>query len=138
MIRQTSIEAYQTIKENGLLSKRRMEVYEELYKNGPLTPKQISVSLKGHPNFGYWKRLSELREMGIVSEVGKVECPYTKQTVILWDVNDRLPEKIEKVKKQKTILVTKDQIHDALDKVFSEEQFSLTTVKELVSQFLGL
>jgi len=44
--RDTSIEAYRTIKANGLLSKRRLQVYEYLFNHGPATAKEIFVLVR--------------------------------------------------------------------------------------------
>ena len=40
-IRQTSIDCYNKIKAEGLLSKRRLEVYEILFHHGQLTANEI-------------------------------------------------------------------------------------------------
>lgn len=36
-VRQTSIDCFNQIKKEGLLSKRRLEVYEAIFKNAPCT-----------------------------------------------------------------------------------------------------
>lgn len=95
MIRQTSIEVYREIEASGILSHRRWEVYSALYKNGPLTRNEIApfVNIPGyHSNIS--ARLTELREMGIVMEVGEKLCSMTGNSIILWDVTDQLPRKL--------------------------------------------
>jgi len=89
-VRQTSAEAFRVITETGLLSKRRLQVYEHLYHNGPLTAKQLSLAL----HFSAWKRVSELRRMGCVRELGVVVCEYTGHKVLQWDVTDVIPERV--------------------------------------------
>lgn len=103
MTRKTSIEAYNKIKENGLLSKRRFQVYEYLYKNGPCIARQIHKDLAvfGTNVSGYMGRLSELRDAGVVAEVGKVVDKETGHKVLLWDVTKNLPVKLEKPKRIK-------------------------------------
>lgn len=101
MTRQTSIEAYNTIKENGLLSKRRWEVYQTLYEHGPLSQVETSFSLRGKLDWGINPRFSELKKMGLIIEVGKTIDPRTGQTVLLWDVTSNLPKKFEKPKRFK-------------------------------------
>lgn len=98
MARNTSITAYNTICDNKLLSLRRMEVYDYLFRNGPCTAKQVTNGLisPGQNSGGYTTRLSELKRMGVVDEVGETKCQETGQTVLLWDVNDRLPKKLDK------------------------------------------
>lgn len=106
MIRDTSIEAYKKIRENGLLSKRRFEVYDILFNNGPLTGSEVAIKFKktyGHfapSNTNIVTRLGELRDTGAVREVNKTMCSVTGMTVILWDVTSKLPIKLEKTKKQ--------------------------------------
>lgn len=106
MVRKTSIEAYNQIKNNGLLSERRMQVYDLLYKYGPLTALQVIdhfrrtlINFSSTGNLS--TRLSELRDMGVVEELGTTKCPIGGRNVILWDVTDRLPVKVEKKKKTK-------------------------------------
>jgi hypothetical protein len=90
-MRQTSVEAFNKIKETGLLSKRRWQVYEWLYYHGPATARQVSNAIAGA-----WKRVSELEQVGLVAETGKTKCSHTGQTVTLWDVTAALPVKPEK------------------------------------------
>ena len=114
MARETSIIAYNAIKDSGLLSKLKWRVYDYLYKFGPLTAKQINIRLGcATTNSGvYTTRLSELRRIGVVEEVGRIECEYSGQKVILWDVNKNLPIKHNKKTKTKT----KDKIIKELEK----------------------
>lgn len=99
MTRQTSIDAYQEILSNGLLSDRRFEIYKILYKTGPMTANEISEYMRGR-NYAKGSnahaRLCELRELGVVKEVAEVKCSITGMTVIQWDVTDSLPKKLEK------------------------------------------
>lgn len=98
MIRKTSIEAYRAIMDNGLLSKRREQVYDCLYTYGPLTRNQLSELLRVryhvtiNPNL-VSSRLVELRDFGCAYEVKETVCPQTGMTVILWDVTENLPVK---------------------------------------------
>jgi len=92
-VRYTSAQTYYDIKANGLLSKLRFEVYEWLFHNGPATAKQVVNALtKGSESSStYNSRLSELRDQGVVTEVGITTCKESHQEVILWDVNSNLP-----------------------------------------------
>lgn len=115
-MRRTSIEAYQKIKYSGLLKGRRMEVYEWLYHNGPATGTQVSNGLlKRNCNSANVRaRLNELREMGVVYEVDEVKCPCTKQTVIQWDVTEKLPREIPKAKGAKPFMLNKKDFREFL------------------------
>ena len=102
MIRQTSIEAYNRIKQNGLLSRRRFEVYDSLYSFGPVTANELFSNMKlknktlNQSNTNVRARLNELRELGTAQELGKKICSITKQNVIIWDVTSEVPIKVEK------------------------------------------
>lgn len=78
--------AYAHIKATGLLSERRFQVYNHVYMHGPCTGTDVSRSIPGG-----WKRLSELQELGLVEEIGDTKCPYSGETVSLWDVTDHVP-----------------------------------------------
>jgi hypothetical protein len=98
MTRETSIEAFNKIKENGLLSEKRLRVYEILFNNGPLIGADVSKIYSA--KFGMVSksetvrnRLTELRNAGVVKEVGKSFDKHTGMKVILWDVTKHLPER---------------------------------------------
>jgi len=101
--RETSIQAYETIKYTNLLSKKRFAVYETLFKYGPLTATGIADRIPHNksPSVGFnvHARLCELRDRGVVQELGVIECPFTKMKVINWDVTPNLPKNPEQTKK---------------------------------------
>jgi len=107
MTRQTSIEAYNKIKDEGLLSERRWQVYDCLYDIGPATGGEVFKEMKRRygmlvpTNSNTTTRLGELRDMGVVSELGTRTCSVSSQKVILWDCTSNLPIKFEKPNKIK-------------------------------------
>lgn len=109
MVRQTSIDAYNTIKANGLLKKRKWQIYSVLYDIGPATGGEVFKEMKERysttipTNSNTTTRLGELRDNGTVMELGNRVCSVSNQAVTLWDVTDGLPKKLGKKK-------TKDQI----------------------------
>lgn len=98
--RQTSIDAYNKIKEEGLLSRRRWEIYDVVFKNGPMTSAEAFRKLilaNTIRNITQSRaRFTELRDSGVFQECGTKVCSVTGMTVILWDVTSRLPIKAEK------------------------------------------
>lgn len=107
-MRQTSIETYHQIRDEGLLSKMRFRAYELIYKYGPLTASEIEAKDKelfpsNRPNSFLHQRLSELRDIGVIQEVSERNCRITGRIAIEWDANNKLPSSLEKKK-------TKDQI----------------------------
>lgn len=95
MTRQTSIQAYRTIEANGLLSKRRFQVYSALFHGGPLTAAELAHKIPGYKSesvgFNIHARLCELRARECVIELGEKKCSLTGNNVILWDVTEKLP-----------------------------------------------
>ena len=109
--RQTSIDCYNKIRSNGLLSKRRLETFEAIIKIAPCTASEVQHSINYH-NGGRdcMKRISELRDRGVIYEVRTRECRVTGRNVIEWDLTDRLPIEIKKINKTK-----KHRVDDALN-----------------------
>ena len=100
-VRSTSIQAYREIQSNGLLSKRRFEVYDCLFHHGPLSSMEIKNRISSAALNSTSPRLAELRNMGVVAETGTKRCQHTGQTVILWDVTGNLPVALPKKKSLK-------------------------------------
>lgn len=122
-MRDTSIKAYNSIKDNGLITGRRMEVYTCLYQFGPLTASQVfqKTGLKTNQS----GRFTELKEMGVITEKGRVTCPVTKSEAILWDVTDKVPSHVEKKPtrkdKKKEILKMIESIGKQMQEPLREE-----------------
>lgn len=104
MVRQTSVEAYNEIKDNGLLSQRRWEVYEVLFFHGPMTANEVFNYLTRTRSSNVFRahstnsRFSELREMGVIKETKERICKVTGRNVIEWDVTENIPKKYRKDK----------------------------------------
>lgn len=93
MARQTSINVYNDIISEGLLTKRRLEVYKCLYNSGPLTGAQVATLLRrpGSVSETVRNRITELVKQGVVYEVAEVVCPITGRNVLQFDVTDKRP-----------------------------------------------
>tara|TARA_R110002126_G_scaffold13983_1_gene59503 strand:+ start:213 stop:680 length:468 start_codon:yes stop_codon:yes gene_type:complete len=102
----TSLEIYHKIKD-GLLPKRRFQVYDIIYKHGPLTLNQILTIAQRESrvlNTGaYSGRISELVEHGVIEDVGTTECPVSGNSAILWEATDKLPMPLKR-KEKKVVL----------------------------------
>jgi len=94
-MRQTSINCYHQIKAEGLLSKRRFEVYEAIYRNAPCTTNEALRNIFSGSH-GVGSRTTELRDLGVIYERCVRECKVTGRNVIEWDLTDKLPVKSEK------------------------------------------
>ena len=109
--RQTSIDCYNQIKEEGLLSKRRLEVYEALLSTSPCTSSEAIRNAKTKFGvFGVSSRFTELRDLGVIYEKDVRPCKVTGRNVIEWDLTDRLPIIVKNTSKTK-----KQKIDDALN-----------------------
>lgn len=103
MVRETSYAAYCEIRDKGLLSERRFQVYEQLYLHGPCTTNELfhrsTLKLPSNSNVNISARLGELRDMGVVTEIRQRPCSITGMLVIEWGVTDKLPQKFKPTKK---------------------------------------
>ena len=104
--RQTSIDCYNQIKEEGLLSNMRFKVYESILINAPCTSAEVLSTMlsKNSAITSSRARFTELRELGVIYEVQNRKCTITGRTSIEWDLTDRLPVNIKnpnKTKKQR-------------------------------------
>jgi hypothetical protein len=133
MARKTSAEAYRTIEENGLLSKRRFEVYDCLYYHGPMTASETFRRISGgRPNYNFDSntraRFTELRDQGVIAEIGEKKCAVTGMTVILWDVTSELPtplpKKVTSTEKIKILSRLVAEIVFMMDKKYSSGPIS--------------
>lgn len=103
--RQTSIDCFNKIKQEGLLSKRRLEVYEAILKNAPCTTNEALKDIYSGSH-GVGSRTSELRDAGVIYEKDVRACKITGRNVIEWDLTDKLPfykKILSKTKSQKKI-----------------------------------
>lgn len=122
--RRTSAQTFAEIKASGLLSNRRMQVYQILYHHGAMTGAQVAQVFKskygptGHSE-NIRNRLTELRDMGCVVETGVVTCPISGRNVLQWQTNDEMPQKPprKKTKKQKEAKHYNQGVKDCIDLV---------------------
>jgi hypothetical protein len=107
MVRETSILAYKRIKENGLLSKRRFEVYECLFQHGPMTQMEVCRKLNSEVahDRSFTPRFSELKRLGVIREMGVTTCKIMNSTAILWEVTNKIPGKLKPKKKPREFWV---------------------------------
>ena len=110
--RQTSIDCYNQIKSEGLLSKMRFKVYEAILKKAPCTSGEAFATMTTKENqiSQSRARFTELRELGVIYEVRNRKCTITGMNVIEWDLTDKLPINVKKNNKTK-----KQRINDALN-----------------------
>ena len=106
MTRKTSIECYNQIKQEGLLSKKKLQVYEAILKLAPCTSGEAFATMTTKENqiSQSRARFTELRELGVIYERGEKKCSITGRNVIEWDLTNRLPVNIKntiKTKQQK-------------------------------------
>lgn len=108
-IRQTSINCFNQINAQGLLSKQRFEVYSALLKIGkPSTTREVYATMNVVKQEA--TRFTELRNIGVIYEVRNRKCNITGRTAIEWDLTDKLPINIKVNNNSK-----KQRVQDALD-----------------------
>ena len=106
--RQTSIDCYNQIKSEGLLSKMRFKVYEAILRKAPCTSGEAFATMNIIKQEA--TRFTELRKLGVIYEVQNRMCTVTGRTSIEWDLTDRLPIKIKSSNTTK-----KNRVNDALN-----------------------
>ena len=84
----------------------RKEVYKCIYNHGYITGSQTKKILNKSNQLSesVRNRITELKDMGLVEELGTVLCEYTNRQVLLFDVTDRkvpLPIPMKLTKEQK-------------------------------------
>lgn len=101
--RQTSIDCYNEIKENKLLSKKRFEVFEAILKTAPCTSGEAFATMTTKENqiSQSRARFTELRELGVIYEKDVRKCRITNRNVIEWDLTGRLPKDVKLLKNNK-------------------------------------
>lgn len=87
-MRQTSLEAYQSLRDSGVLSNLRWAVYDALFHHGPMTRNELDARLKGQStiNASYSRRLTELESIGLAHRPETKLCPHTNRRCDAWDV----------------------------------------------------
>ena len=117
MVQTTSIETYHAIKNSGLISEKRLKVFDIFYQNPQgLTGSEVSeIYRKENPTSQHSEtirnRITELVQMGVLVELGVVECQFSKRNVTKWCCIDKMPIPLEKK------LTRKEQIKEILDDV---------------------
>ena len=114
MTRQTSIDCYNQIKANGLLSKSRFEIYEALCNLAPCTSAEAMKGILNKTNVLSQSRarFTELRDLGVIYEKGIRKCKITGQNVIEWDLTDELP-----LKEKAPVVTKKQKIEEILNDI---------------------
>ena len=97
MARQTSINCYNQIKAQGLLSKLRLATHYAMLYASPCTAGELQsyIDKNGIKVKHAWKLLSQLRDLGVVYEMNERKCNITGRVVIEWELTDKLPIKAD-------------------------------------------
>jgi hypothetical protein len=117
MVQTTSIETYHGIKNSGLISDKRLKVFDIFYQNPQgLTGAEVSeIFRKNNPTSQHSEtirnRITELVQMGVLVELGVVECQFSKRKVMKWCCIDNMPIPLEKK------LTKKEQINEILEDI---------------------
>ena len=130
--RQTSIDCFNQIKQEGLLSKRRLQVYESIYNSAPCTASEVfkEKNLKTNQS----GRFTELRDLGVIYEKGERVCSITGRNVIEWGLTDRLPINLKnpnKTKKQRL-----DAALNSLRELYKNKDISTDEDWKIVADFI--
>jgi hypothetical protein len=134
-MRNTSLDAYERIKAEGLLSRRRFEVYEIVTLHGPVTAhRMVKFARSKYPEAnqtGFNARLSELEEMGCITTVGEEINPVSGKSNLLWAVTGKLP----------TVLRKSEKKDSAIKEAIKKERMACAAIafstNDLIGQAIG-
>ena len=87
MVKETSFIAYQEHKASGKALSQRLQIFEFIKANQPVTRKQIEISLGIGIN-AVCGRVNKLLEMGMIEVAFKDHCPITGKYVEFLRVRD--------------------------------------------------
>ena len=136
-INQNSLDAFNHIKKNGLLSDKRLKVYQIFVHNPQgLTGSEVSdIYKKNYPTSQHSEtirnRITELRDMGVLDEVGNVVCSFTKRNVMKYKSNEKMPIKLQPKKSLNTSI---DEIINDLRKVWELTKKEETDKRALIKK----
>lgn len=116
MTRKTSIDCYNQIKSEGLLSEMRFKVFEALYNlNKPSTTREVYATMPVSKQEA--TRFTELRNLGVIYEKTTRKCSISGRTAIELDLTDNLPDKalLKKIKKPNNLKKCIEFISNKMD-----------------------
>jgi len=122
MARETSIEAYRYLVENGALAEMNKLVYHHLWLNGPTTQKKTERFYNDR-TYTLRPRFAQLEKMGLIKPIGTEKCAETGRSNILWDVTERvypLPL-FEKSNKKEALIQRVSRFYDKVDVFYKAE-----------------
>lgn len=90
-VRATSLEAYETIRDNGMLAASQFAAYEAVHLHGPMTANEIGEAIRQDKGWiahrhNYNARCGELRDKGVFMELEERECRVTTSRAIVWAI----------------------------------------------------
>jgi hypothetical protein len=102
MTRQTSIDVYHRIKEEGLLGKLQLSVLEIVYRHGPISQGEVCREFfNRNEERSITPRFAELVRRNAITEVGQRPCRTTGNLVYVYEWSKKLPDPIVKSSKVK-------------------------------------
>ena len=110
--RATSINCYNQIKAEGLLSKLRLRTLNAMLYSAPCTAGELQSYIDQNQIQvkHAWKLLSQLRDLGVIYEKSERKCKVTDRLVIEWDLTDKLP-----IKSTTTSNTKKQRVEDTIN-----------------------
>lgn len=92
----TSVSAYHSIRDSGLLGELQLKVVHAIALNGPLTSGELAEYHLDAARVSISPRLAELKTQGVVKEAEKRACAATGRECIAWDLTGNVPAKLSK------------------------------------------
>lgn len=104
MVRQTSVDCYYEIMEEGLIGDRQKIVYDFIIDNENLTDMEITIALGYKDPNKIRPRRKELFDFGLILDGGIKKCSITGRKAHFWKINPKPDlDSLRGVKKKKKI-----------------------------------
>jgi len=104
-MKETSIEVYHKIKENGLLRGLELMVYRSICEHGTVTQMETVKNLGGsHTDHSITPRFAPLVRKNAIREVGRKTCGVTGEYTTAYSITGDLPVKLTKREKLERLI----------------------------------
>lgn len=102
MARDTSIDIYYKVLDEGLLTGLRLDLWDFLRNHEPMTQMETCKAMNStRQDRSIMPRFAELKKMKAIKEVDKRKCKVTGREVYVWTITDNVPIPLETKKKKK-------------------------------------
>lgn len=86
-VRETSVQTYHEIEDEGLLGEMQLKVFNALKELGEASDREIAHYLSAEDPNSVRPRRKELSDLDLIMEAGKRHCTVSGRMVLIWTIN---------------------------------------------------